>query len=292
MITILAALASLITSSPPQTLNLSALGAPTWQSTFQERICDDQLDKTCPASLPHWRPIMGYGGATSVDNREGSTQTLYTDSGFPGVTAAGALGPQPLGLNPFTVTPSYLAITARPTPVSVQSELFGRTFYSGLVESKFLHTVVNGLFVVKANIDPCAPGTWPAIWTTTLSGWPAGGEIDFPEGIGTGVWWFSLINSANHAAGGQHVLFTPPEKCVRGWHDFGALRTDSFVAYYYDEKLIGSFPTSPDMKGVAHQIILNMDVGGSWAIGASGQPANAPITAYLASVRTWELPAQ
>ncbi len=200
----------------------------------------------------------------------------------------GALGGKPLGLNPFSLKPGNLTITATPAPPELRPLLFNKTWMSGLLESKFLYTYTYGYIDVVADLPVCTHGTWPAIWTTTLTGWPKGGEIDFPEDIGTGAHWFSIITPANKAKSGDHSVFKPPEGCARGWHHYGALKTPTTVALYYDGHKVGQFPATPDMN-VPHQIILNLAVGGGWATNASGKPDLAPVTASFASVKVWEL---
>lgn len=40
----------------------------------------------------------------------------------------------------------------------------------------------DGVYVLDVDHMPVGCGTWPAWWTTTLNGWPKGGEIDIIEG--------------------------------------------------------------------------------------------------------------
>ena len=273
----------------PAAIDSAALPAPAFSSTFKERICDDQTDKTCPQGAPHWRPVLGSGGSLSKDNRDGGRDTAYADATFKGVLN-GALGPRALReLDPFKRTAEGLAITARPTPPALQPAVWGKPWTSGLITSKFLHTFTYGYIEVTADLPVCAKGSWPAVWITPVgAGWPRGGEIDFPEDIGTGKHVFSLHSGAS-PKGGYHQEFTPPQGCARGFHRYGALKTPSTVGFYYDGAKVAEFPASADMN-VPEVIILNLAMGGGWATGASGPPAPHPLTATFKSVKVWSLP--
>jgi len=44
-------------------------------------------------------------------------------------------------------------------------------------------TYTKGIFIFDVQHMPFGMGTWPAIWTTEGTNWPAGGEIDIVEGV-------------------------------------------------------------------------------------------------------------
>ena len=282
MLAILAAALSL-TGPVPATIDVHALGTPSFASSLQERICDDQTDKTCPQAVPHWRPVLGSGGALSADNRSGGSDTVYTDPTFRGVVN-GALGTRTMvELNPLTVKPTYLAITAHPTPAADKAAVFGKPWTSGLLSSKFLYTFTYGYAEVSANLPTCDPALWPAIWLTAVKGpWPTGGEIDMVEGVQSRL-YFTV-----HRPGGAPSA-SVPATCARGWHRYGALKTPSTVAFYLDGAKVFETPATPDMAQPM-QLIVNLAVGGSWATnGGKIAPTLAPKTAYFSSARVWEI---
>jgi hypothetical protein len=67
----------------------------------------------------------------------------------------------------------------------------------GSVRLQSYQTYTKGLFIFDVVHMPWGMGTWPAIWTTEGTNWPAGGEIDILEGV-------------NDNNGNQMTLHTSP----------------------------------------------------------------------------------
>jgi len=67
----------------------------------------------------------------------------------------------------------------------------------GSVRLQSKKTYTHGLFIFDVQHMPWGMGTWPAIWTTQGTNWPAGGEIDIVEGV-------------NQNRGNQMTLHTSP----------------------------------------------------------------------------------
>jgi hypothetical protein len=288
LIATLAGIAALLQpqAQPPEVIDPAALGPPSFYDDFKTtRICDPQLDPTCKGK--HWLPDNGYRGVqpNSWTNRNGS-EAAYVDPAFPGVKD-GVLQPTPLGLNPFKITPGYLQISASPTPEAVKPLVWNKAFVSGLLNSRDLYTFTYGYAEVTADLPLCTRGAWPAIWTTVTDGWPKGGEDDFPEDIGTGKHWFSLHTPLNQATSGVHAISAPPSGCERGFHRYGALKTATNVAFYYDGRKVGQFSASPDMNR-PHVVILNLAMGGPWVRSASGPPEPAEtVSMRVRDVKVW-----
>jgi len=55
----------------------------------------------------------------------------------------------------------------------------------GSVRLQSKQTWTKGLFLFDVAHMPFGSGTWPSIWTTQGTNWPAGGEIDVIEGVNT-----------------------------------------------------------------------------------------------------------
>ena len=273
-------------SSPPDTIDVGALGAPSFHDDFQHtRICDPQLDSSCRGR--HWRPDYGYAGSSPATwANHGGADAAYVDPSFPGVEG-GRLLHTSLGLSPFEVTPDYLKITASPTPAADRAKLWNKPFVSGLLSSVDSYTFTYGYTEVVADLPLCTHGAWPAVWTSVNNGWPTGGEDDFPETIGTGKLWFTLHDPVNQPKNGDHAILTPPTACQRGFHRYGALKTKTWVAFYYDGQRVALYPATPDMRR-PHCILLNLAMGGSWATGASGAPDQTVSTSMMVkSVDVW-----
>ena len=270
----------------PGHIDAQTLGEPSFYDNFQTtRICDPRLDPTCRGK--HWLPTNGYPGASPSDagNRT-RAEAVFVEPAFPGVRD-GVLQPTPLGLNPFRITGEYLEILATPTPSSLRPFLWNKAFVSGALSSKDLYTFTYGYAEFVADLPLCTRGAWPALWTSVTGGWPFGGEDDFPEDIGTGKHWFSNVNPTNKAAYGVHAIYTPSTGCQRAFHRYGALKTPTTVAFYYDGAKVGEFPATPDMHR-PHDLLIDLAMGGPWVRSASGEPDPQGTTSMLVKeVKVW-----
>jgi hypothetical protein len=110
---------------------------------------------------------------------------------------------------------------------------------------------------------------WPAFWTDGQS-WPADGEIDIAEGLGT-------LTSNYHSNAGANNSNTIPGSWCGSWHTYGVDREPGINTIYWDGQPIRSYASNDG--GSPQYIILNI---------GSGQGTDVPgTTIQVDYVRAW-----
>jgi beta-glucanase (GH16 family) len=133
----------------------------------------------------------------------------------------------------------------------------------------------------RVKVEPADPddqrGLWPALWASSWNGggWPAGGEFDWLEYVGT------TPTRSNHAihwqdTGGRHRHNSKPnelgERFSDRWHVIGFDWSDDLVWYLDGQEVhrvdpdtldVANDPFAPDARPVT-QVKLNLALGGNW----------------------------
>lgn len=112
---------------------------------------------------------------------------------------------------------------------------------------------------------------WPAWWTTGQN-WPAAGEIDIAEGLGT-------MTTNYHSPSGAHNQGTVSGTWSNGFHTYGVYRKASSCDVYFDGVKVASYAT--DDNGGGQQLVLNVGSGSNAVYGAGSN-------ILVDWVRTWE----
>jgi len=264
--------------APPERIDVAPFGKPTFEDDF--RTLDWGVDQVKPARPHRWRTVHGYGGPAAAGNRALSRTTLAVDPDF-----AGAGGTKPLGLRPFATSREGLTITARRADPAQKAALFGRTWTSGLLTTKFSFAQLHGYFEAEMDLPVCDKGAWPAFWLLPRNlGWPRHGEIDAPETVGTGKLFWSIHTLANGKHDGSQAV--TPVGCERGWHRYGVLWQRDRIGFYYDRRLVGQMATPADYTEPMF-LLFDLAVGGSWP----GEPpaTTNSIAMRVRSVRVWKV---
>ena len=154
---------------------------------------------------------------------------------------------------------------------------------------------------VEASIRlPKGKGTWPAFWMMPddfSKGWPACGEIDIMEEVGTHANYTSSsihCNSYNHVKGTQKTAERFTAGAEDGFHVYALEWTEDYIRTYVDGQVLLDFPN--DKKGDDNTwpfnkecyVILNLAWGGDWG-GMNGVDENAlPCTMQVDYVRVYK----
>jgi beta-glucanase (GH16 family) len=133
-----------------------------------------------------------------------------------------------------------------------------------------------GRIDIRAKL-PVGKGLWPALWmlgeNITSVGWPACGEIDIMELVGTnpsrvhGTMHWKALNGANINKGGSHDLAGGDYS--QQFHVYSIVWTQNMIKWYVDDVLFFT-GTAADLAGANypfnanHFLIFNVAVGGNW----------------------------
>jgi hypothetical protein len=124
----------------------------------------------------------------------------------------------------------------------------------------------------EARINFAGNGTsiddWPAFWASG-PGWPAAGENDIAEGLGT-------LTVNYHSPSGAHNMGEIPGDWANGFHTYGCQRFSDRCVEYWDGQQVKSYST--DDNGQAQSLILTVGYGGGQFI---------PMELQCDYVRVW-----
>ena len=172
----------------------------------------------------------------------------------------------------------------------------GQNYTSGRLLTKGKAAWTYGFYEVRAKL-PCARGTWPAIWMLPeAGGWPAGGEIDIMEMVGSDP---EMVHATLHTE-----LFTHSKGTQRGASIKVPGTCDAFHLYQLDWRpdaiTIGVDGRAymrirndqPGGRGAwpfdaPFYMILNLAMGGDWAGSKGMDDAALPQRMEVDYVRVW-----
>ena len=117
----------------------------------------------------------------------------------------------------------------------------------------------------EARVDFAGSGTtiynWPAWWASGPS-WPAAGENDIAEGLGT-------LTVNYHSPSGTHNQGTVAGDWANAFHTYGIYRGSNYCNVYYDGQLVRHYST--DDNGGAEELLFTMGAANTLQLGATGQ---------------------
>jgi hypothetical protein len=102
---------------------------------------------------------------------------------------------------------------------------------------------------------------WPAWWASGPN-WPAAGENDIAEGLGT-------LTVNYHSPSGTHNQGTIPGSWANSFHTYGIYRGPNYCDVYWDGQLVKQYST--DDNGGAEELLFTMGASNTLQFGAAGQ---------------------
>ena len=168
------------------------------------------------------------------------------------------------------VSNGNLIIEARKESIS------GFNYSSGRMTTQNKKTFTFGRIDIRAKL-PVGKGIWPALWmlgsNINTVGWPACGEIDIMELIGThpsrvhGTIHWKPVNGTNTNKGSQYDLNSG--NFSQQFHVFSIIWTQDMIKWYVDDQLFFT-GTKADVGAANYPFnapeffIFNVAVGGNW----------------------------
>lgn len=162
------------------------------------------------------------------------------------------------------VSGGYLTITAR-------NELYeGAEYTSASLLTRDIETFTYGKFEMRA-ILPTSGGSWPAFWTTGDNyaevGWPACGEIDIFEFVGTGSLSGDIAAHVHYDVDGSHVsggdsLYV---NNVNEFHVYAIEWEETKIDFSVDGIIYYTFTIGDEEEfKLPHILRLNLALGGTY----------------------------
>ena len=190
-----------------------------------------------------------------------------------------------------------LVITATPDGASSLSCWYGTCLYtSARLKTQGLFAQAYGRFEARAQM-PFGKGLWPAFWMLgsdiSTVNWPACGEIDILETIGTDI---STNHGSLHAPGYNPTGTYPlPDggTYAQAFHTFAIEWEPGEIRFYVDDQLYETQDRSGVPDGGTWEfdtpffIILNVAVGGNWP-GDPDSTTTFPQTLKVDWVRAYQ----
>jgi beta-glucanase (GH16 family) len=226
--------------------NIPPIDAPTNGSM----IFDDEfqvLDLSKYNTAYHW-------GARWLNDGE---QQVYVDPLYTGG------GNVPLGLNPFSIVGGKLQIQVTIPDAPTMPYLQGQKYASGILTTYSSFTQLYGYFEIRAKF-PAGKGYWPAFWMIPKGTMSTPPEIDIVEVLGDQLTSLFVTSHWNEQGKAKSKGFniTVPDMSA-DFHRYGALWTDTYIAWYFDGKRVAYTTTPPDLHSPMY-LLLNVAVGGKW----------------------------
>ncbi len=193
----------------------------------------------------------------------------------------------------------HLAITARHENYTGPDGVT-REYTSARLQTKGLFTTTYGRIEAKIKL-PAGRGLWPAFWALGSNiesvGWPASGEIDMMESLGSEP--FTLYGSIHGPQEGQPrgYSFTTPHhtsySLANAFNTYGVEWTPGSITFTFDGAAYATrtpAELSPEQQWVFDQpffVLLNLAVGGDWPEAPSAS-THFPATMLVDWVRVYE----
>lgn len=191
------------------------------------------------------------------------------------------------------VSNGNLIIEARKEPIS------GFNYSSGRITTQNKKTFTFGRIDIRAKL-PVGKGIWPALWmlgsNISTAGWPACGEIDIMELIGTypgrthGTMHWKPVNGTNTSKGAAYNL--PAGNFSQQFHVFSIIWTQDTIKWLVDDHVFLT-TTKADVGAASYPsnapqfFIFNVAVGGNWP-GPPDEGTTFPQRMFVDYVRVFQ----
>jgi len=251
-------------------------------------IWSDEFTGTAAQSAPNpanWTYDTGGGG---WGNDELETYCSYGSSAAPC---------DPKNPNAYVANDGYLHVVARQTPAGA--------YTSARMKTEGLQSFQYGRIEARIKM-PAGQGFWPAFWmlgnNIKTMDWPACGEVDIMESIGSTP---STNYGSIHGPGfvgsmiGTEYKLSNSAKFSDAFHTFGILWSPGRMAFYVDDpsNVYVTYTPASLPKGAVWPfdagkffVILDLAVGGSWP-GSPNSTTVFPQEMLVDYVRVYAEPA-
>ncbi len=187
-----------------------------------------------------------------------------------------------------------LTITARKEARSDQPDWGGQQYSSSRLVTLGKKDWTYGFFEIRAKL-PCGKGTWPAIWMLGSQGiWPAGGELDIMEWVGSNpTRAFSTVHTTAGSGGNGKGAATEVQDACTSFHNYQMQWTAQQISFAIDGKVHFTYNNTGAGSAAwpfdAPQfMILNLAIGGD--LGGAVEDTIFPVQMDVDYVRIYQKP--
>lgn len=187
-----------------------------------------------------------------------------------------------------------LIITARKEPMSMAADWGGQAYTSARLLTAGKQDWTYGFFEIRAKL-PCGKGSWPAIWMLGSQGdWPAGGELDIMEQVGSDpTRVFSTTHTSSGSGGNGAGAATQVSDACSAFHTYQMLWTAQQISFGIDGKTHFIYKNAGTGKAqwpfdAPQFLILNIAIGGD--LGGAVDDSIFPIRMEVDYVRVYQAP--
>ena len=174
--------------------------------------------------------------------------------------------------------------------------LIDALYTSGRISTKYKGDWQYVKVEVRAKL-PQGKGTWPAIWmlpTDNYYGdWPASGEIDIMEYVGSNLnrVHSSIHNSINYTDLPNSQTSSINIEDVSNWHIYSMIWKESEIIFFVDDQSILTYNNTDSGHELwpfnqKFHLVLNLAIGGTW--GGEINPAIFPLDLIIDYVRVYK----
>ncbi len=254
-------------SNPVNCTTNTSLVAATIQTADGSYLPTDMSGYSTPLSYPNYKLVW---------NDEFSQKSLDINSW--NYETGNNNGWGNAELENYTDRPQNVFLSSGNLIIEARRESYGGFNYtSARLTTQKKRSFKFGRIDIRAKL-PVGKGIWPALWmlgeNISTVGWPACGEIDIMELIGTfpnrvtgTMHWGS--NTANHSSKGADYFLTNNENFSQKFHVFSIVWEKDIIKWYVDDQLFHT-NTLATVGGANYPFnaeqffIFNVAVGGNW----------------------------
>jgi beta-glucanase (GH16 family) len=189
------------------------------------------------------------------------------------------------------VSGGKLVITARKEALTTQPDYGGQQYTSARLITRGLASWTYGFMEVRAKL-PCGLGTWPAIWMLGTSGvWPAGGEIDIMEQVGSKpTTILGTVHTQSSGGTGTGAQTTVTDACSN-FHNYQLTWTPQSIAIGVDGQTYYTYANTGTGSATwpfdnPQYLLLNLAIGGD--LGGAVDNAIFPVQMEVDYVRVYQ----
>lgn len=191
----------------------------------------------------------------------------------------------------YTSRPENATVTGGVLKITAKAESYlGSSYTSARLLSRGKYSFKYGRVEARAKL-PAGAGTWPAIWMLgdnfSAAGWPACGEIDIMEHVGSQLnKIFGTLHHPGHSGGNADGGSVNISNATTEFHKYSLEWTSTSIKFLVDDVLFYTFANTGSLPfNQNFFLILNVAMGGNF--GGAIDPAFTSASMEIDYIRVY-----